>query len=211
MRFNTIALDPPWPYDRTHGQGIAEREYKVMTWDDIAGLGALLAPLMAPNCAVLVWVTAPLLIETVAALGQWNGPRGRPLRYITKAFTWVKIYADGGVYVGLGSHTRSNTEDVWLYSNGSPRRMADDVSQVVMSRIGKHSRKPDEVYRRIERLYPGPRLEVFARRPRPGWVTVGNEIDGQDVRDALRALALAEQPPVAPLPAVRNLTLEEAA
>jgi hypothetical protein len=33
----------------------------------------------------------------------------------------------------------------------------------------EHSRKPDEVYARIEALGEGPYLEVFARFSRPGW------------------------------------------
>jgi N6-adenosine-specific RNA methylase IME4 len=205
MRFSTIFLDPPWPYERTHGQGIAEAEYEVMTWPDIAALGSLLHPVAAPNCAIFVWVTGPLLMETTAAVNAWG------FRYITKAFTWVKTYADGGIYVGLGSHSRANTEDVWLLSNGAPKRQAADVSQVIMARTMEHSRKPDEAYRRAERLYPGPRLEVFARRPRPGWVCLGNEIDGRDVRDALRDLARADQPPAVPEPAVYNLPLLDAA
>jgi hypothetical protein len=32
------------------------------------------------------------------------------------------------------------------------------------------------VYRRIERLYPGPYLELFARKPRDGWTTWGDEL-----------------------------------
>jgi N6-adenosine-specific RNA methylase IME4 len=204
MHFNTIFLDPPWPYDRTYGQGIAENTYEVMTWPEIAALGAALHRVMAPHCAVLCWVTAPLLMETTDALRAWR------MRYITKAFTWIKLYADSGVYVGLGSHSRGNSEDVWLLSNGTPKRHAADVSQVIHSLNTEHSRKPDEAYRRAERLYPGPYLEVFARRPRDGWTCVGNEIDGRDVFDALRDVAAAEQPPETPRPAVYNLSLDTA-
>ena len=32
-----------------------------------------------------------------------------------------------------------------------------------------HSAKPDAFYTLIERLYPGPRTELFSRRARPGW------------------------------------------
>lgn len=32
-----------------------------------------------------------------------------------------------------------------------------------------HSAKPDAFYTLIERLYPGPRTELFSRRSRPGW------------------------------------------
>jgi N6-adenosine-specific RNA methylase IME4 len=42
--------------------------------------------------------------------------------------------------------------------------------------VGEHSVKPDEAFKRIERLYPGPYLELFARQPREGWTVWGNEI-----------------------------------
>ena len=63
-----------------------------------------------------------------------------------------------------------------LATRGSPLRLAADVHQVVIAPIGEHSEKPAEVYRRIERLYGGPRLELFARKLRPGWTTWGDEL-----------------------------------
>ena len=39
----------------------------------------------------------------------------------------------------------------------------------------EHSRKPDETYERIERLLPGPYLELFARQSRPGWDGLGDQ------------------------------------
>ena len=45
-----------------------------------------------------------------------------------------------------------------------------------MAPVGAHSAKPEEVRRRIMRLFPGPYLELYARRPVPGWHTWGNEI-----------------------------------
>jgi N6-adenosine-specific RNA methylase IME4 len=50
-----------------------------------------------------------------------------------------------------------------------------DVHQVVMSPVREHSRKPDEVHDRIERLLAGPYLEMFARKERNNWTTWGNE------------------------------------
>ncbi len=40
-----------------------------------------------------------------------------------------------------------------------------------------HSVKPEEQYAIIERCSPGPYLELFARRRRPGWSVWGNEVD----------------------------------
>jgi N6-adenosine-specific RNA methylase IME4 len=39
----------------------------------------------------------------------------------------------------------------------------------------EHSRKPDEVRDRIERLLPGPRIELFARTTSPGWDSWGDQ------------------------------------
>ena len=36
--------------------------------------------------------------------------------------------------------------------------------------------QPDEAWQRIERLFAGPYLEMFARRERLGWTTWGNEV-----------------------------------
>jgi N6-adenosine-specific RNA methylase IME4 len=41
---------------------------------------------------------------------------------------------------------------------------------------GEHSEKPEEVRRRIERLFPGPYLELYGRKLVPGWTVWGNEI-----------------------------------
>ena len=49
---------------------------------------------------------------------------------------------------------------------------------VLIAPARAHSRKPDEQYAKIERLYPqGRRLELFARQRWPGWDAWGNEVD----------------------------------
>lgn len=39
-----------------------------------------------------------------------------------------------------------------------------------------HSEKPPVIHEWAERLSPGPRLELFARRTRPGWDAVGDQL-----------------------------------
>lgn len=34
-----------------------------------------------------------------------------------------------------------------------------------------------------------PRIELFAREQSNGWVCVGNEVDGMDIRDSLKQIA----------------------
>jgi N6-adenosine-specific RNA methylase IME4 len=67
-----------------------------------------------------------------------------------------------------------------LATRGSPRRLSADVHRVLIAPVGSHSEKPDEAYRRIQRLYPGPFLELFGRRRREGWHVWGNELDCYD-------------------------------
>jgi N6-adenosine-specific RNA methylase IME4 len=53
----------------------------------------------------------------------------------------------------------------------------------------KHSAKPECLQNSLEIMFPTVhKLELFARRIRPGWTCLGNEIDGKDIRDALSDL-----------------------
>jgi len=70
--------------------------------------------------------------------------------------------------------------------------------EAVFAQLSNHSRKPAEIQNRIERLCSGPFLELFARRQRPGWTCLGNEIDGRDIRDALNDIAEAPDAPQIP-------------
>jgi MT-A70 len=76
----------------------------------------------------------------------------------------------------MGYWTRTNGELCLLATRVSPKRLAKDVHQVILSPRGEHSHKPEEVRARIERLLPGPYLEFFARRAADGWTTWGNEM-----------------------------------
>jgi MT-A70/Helix-turn-helix domain len=78
--------------------------------------------------------------------------------------------------MGNGYWTRANPEDCWLCTRGNPKRLYEDVRQLIVAPVMEHSRKPDEVYERIERLVEGPYLELYARRERPGWVSWGAEL-----------------------------------
>jgi N6-adenosine-specific RNA methylase IME4 len=51
------------------------------------------------------------------------------------------------------------------------------VEQVLFAPIREHSRKPDEVRARIDRLVGDvPRIELFAREQAPGWHAWGDEL-----------------------------------
>ena len=59
-------------------------------------------------------------------------------------------------------------------------RPEDRPASVIQAPRREHSRKPDEAYELIERMYPElPKIELFAREERAGWDVWGNEVDSE--------------------------------
>ena len=63
-----------------------------------------------------------------------------------------------------------------LATRGKPKRVSKSVDQLIISKLREHSRKPDEIYNRIEQLVDGPYIELFARNQRKNWDAWGNEV-----------------------------------
>jgi N6-adenosine-specific RNA methylase IME4 len=79
--------------------------------------------------------------------------------------------------IGMGYSTRKQAELCLLFTRGKPKRLSKGVRHVIEAPRREHSRKPDETFTRIEALYAGPYLEMFAREGRPGWTAWGNQTD----------------------------------
>jgi N6-adenosine-specific RNA methylase IME4 len=79
-------------------------------------------------------------------------------------------------YMGLGYWTRANTEVCLLATRGKPKRLNAGVRQAIIAPRREHSRKPDCVHERIERLVAGPYVELFARQRRQGWDVWGHQV-----------------------------------
>jgi N6-adenosine-specific RNA methylase IME4 len=74
---------------------------------------------------------------------------------------------------------RSAAEPWLIGARGSAAVAVRDERNLILAEALEHSRKPDALYPKIERLWPGgPYLELFARRRRVGWDAYGNELGG---------------------------------
>ena len=173
-KYSVIYADPPWSFDVWSGEGkdrSAENHYPTMTQAEIEALPV--GALAADDCALFMWAVMPQLPEALRVIEAWG------FDYKTCAFVWVKQTQDEERFAtGMGYWTRANAEVCLLATRGSPARLNADVHQVVLAPRSEHSRKPEEVAARIERLVPGPYIELFARRPREGWEAWGNQADG---------------------------------
>ncbi len=104
---------------------------------------------------------------------------GWGFEFKTVAFTWVKQNKSGvGFHFGLGYWTRQNPDLCLLGTRGHPKRVDNSVPHLVISPLEGHSKKPDEVRKRIVRLMGDlPRVELFARQAPEGWDVFGNEVE----------------------------------
>jgi len=132
--------------------------------------------LAAKDCALFLWATDPMLPQALEVISSWG------FQFKTVAFTWAKTNAKSeGFFTGMGYWTRSNPEQCLFATRGRPKRKAKDVRQLIVSPRREHSRKPDEVRDRIQRLLDGPYIELFARYHAPGWEAWGNQVNDEDL------------------------------
>lgn len=162
--FRTIVADPPWKYgDDLPGPGRgASKHYPTLTTEQIARREFSFPwPPLAPDSRLFLWATAPLLPEAIYVMRAWG------FHYRTGA-VWEKTGR-----LGMGHTFRVQHEHLLVGVRGRPRVLAHDVRSVFRAPATRHSRKPAEAYALIERLSPGPYVELFARESRPGWTTIG--------------------------------------
>jgi len=165
-RYGVIVADPPWPYRVSKGEGTAKDQYPLMTDAEIWAMPVSM--LTSDDCILFLWATWPKLPEALMTLSHWG------FEYVT-GFPWVKMTKGHGISYGVGYWVRGCSELVMIGRKGnvSPPRLEGFLG--LLSPNLHHSRNPDSVHEIAETL-PGPYLELFARRPREGWDTFGNEI-----------------------------------
>lgn len=182
-KYKIIYADPPWQYRvySKKGQGrSAENHYHTMNIKDIMALPV--DKIADKDCILFLWITFPCLKEGIEVMERWG------FKYKTCGFNWVKRNKKKNTYfMGLGFWTRSNSEVCLIGTKGQPKRVSKSVPQICDARIMEHSRKPAEIRERIVELCGElPRIELFARDKVKGWDSLGDEMDGKDIREALR-------------------------
>jgi N6-adenosine-specific RNA methylase IME4 len=120
----------------------------------------------AANCVLFLWVTSPKVAEGLRVIEAWG------FTYRT-SLVWVKDR------IGLGRYVRNQHEYLMIAKRGDlPLPLPEDhPASVINAPRRAHSEKPEEAHKIIERMYPHlDRCELFARQPRTGWVSWGNEV-----------------------------------
>ncbi len=185
MTYRCIVMDPPWEELGGGGRG-AQNHYSTMELSAIAKT-VMRAPEFKPAASahLWVWVTDNFLLDGLSLIDQLQ------FRYV-RTFCWVKLQrfrvresdvglttldvAADAMQIGLGQYARGSHELCLFATRGGAMLPARAPPSVLFAERNQHSRKPDACYDEwFEQVSPGPRLEMFARRARPGWGVWGNE------------------------------------
>ena len=177
--YKTIVADPPWKEEGGAGRGTGAKYPTIRKRSDILAT-MLAAPCWRPAsvCQLWLWATTTHLRDALWLMDALG------FEYKTFAL-WLKLTKQGTLSMGQGQYMRHTFEPVLFGTKGAARSLSpaghglrDVVETVVGAQRRDHSRKPAEMFDRIELVSLGqPRLEMFARKPRPGWTVWGNEVE----------------------------------
>jgi N6-adenosine-specific RNA methylase IME4 len=189
QKFRCIVADPPWdvkrgaPQGRPKGVQMASQPlpYPTMTVDQIA---AMPVSGVADKAAHLYLWTINRYVEQAYAVARAWGFAPSTL------LVWAKTPKG----LALGGTYALATEFCLFARRGTLAAARREESNWWHWKRGRHSAKPEAFQDMVEKVSPGPRLELFARRARPGWTVWGNEVEANTTAEGRRG---APYPPAA--------------
>jgi N6-adenosine-specific RNA methylase IME4 len=181
-KFRCIVADPPWEYegfasDPTSGRNLSDKDrrpikvealpYQSMTVEEICALPV--GKIVYPDCRLFLWTTNRYLPSAFRVMAEWG------FRY-KQTLVWRKT---GNPSPFGGSVAPNHAEFLIVGTRGNVPVLSRAKSSVIDAPAQRrHSRKPEAFQDMVELVSPGPRLELFARRIRPGWICWGDQLGG---------------------------------
>lgn len=189
--FRCLVADPPWaPDDQLPGatRGAAHN-YRVLTQGEIEGFLVAQAErdpdfAVADNAILFLWRLSSMQREALSVAESWG------FRVLSEV-VWRKLTKEGKPWFGMGRTVRASHEAALICVRGQASKIvaSNSVRSVFEAKVPllpdgsyHHSAKPDEFFMQIvEPLIGGverggPCIELFARRRRPGWAAIGDQL-----------------------------------
>lgn len=164
VRYRTIYADPPWSYSNEASRAAAVNHYQTMSLSDICA--EPVSQLIAEDAHLHLWTTNAFLREAFEVIEAWG--------FVYKScFIWVKPQ------LGMGNYWRVSHEYLLLGVRGALTFADRTMRSWVLAPRTVHSRKPYRVRQLIERVSPGPYLELYGREeiPNSTWTVYGNQVE----------------------------------
>lgn len=170
--FSVIYADPPWAFKTYSDKGkdrSADMYYPTLSYEDIVNFtvqGKPISDIAHKDAALFLWCTSSNILTASDVMRAWD------FEYKTHA-VWVKDK------IGLGLVFRNQHEVLLFGTRGNMPGPQFQPSSVFTYPRGRHSAKPPEIRKNIEKMYPDfdaqTRLELFARETVEGWSAYGFE------------------------------------
>lgn len=170
MNARVLVADPPWKFgDSLPGKKRgASKHYGCLPLHEIMRFPL---PPLADDCALFLWRVSAMQEEALQVVRAWGF---KPHSEIV----WRKTTVNGKLSFGMGRIVRGSHETCLIAVRGRNIPRSRSERSVFDAPVGEHSAKPDAFYEIVERLFPGPYAELFARRQRDGWTCFGDELEG---------------------------------
>lgn len=191
--YKVVVADPPWPFDdKLPGpKRGAESHYRVLKVPDIARfLATDVREKISERSAILfLWCVPAMAREALQVCEGWGFAPKSEIVWVKvgKGVTHPAVVGGAGLAFGMGRYVRMTHERCIIAARGKALHLIQDhaVRSVFFAEVGRHSEKPEVFFDLVEKLVPGgPYLELFARRRRPGWTCLGNELPAASEKSA---------------------------
>ena len=179
--YDCIVCDPPWkPGDSLPGKKRgATKNYATLTTAEIMRFPL---PKLADNAILFLWRLSSMPQDALDVVKAWG--------FVPKSeIVWEKLTKTGKPWFGMGRFVRASHETCIVATRGRFKVASKSVrsrfsANVPVGADGKylHSGKPDEFFALVEQLVTGQKVEMFARKRRPGWCARGNELPASECK-----------------------------
>ncbi|CAE7333022.1 unnamed protein product [Symbiodinium natans] len=163
---SVVMADPPWDIHMELPYGtLTDEEVKNLNIGDIHEDGM-----------IFLWVTGRAMELARECFRLWGYKR-------IEEIVWVKTnQLQRIIRTGRTGHWINHSKEHCLVGiKGNPKLNRNLDCDVIVSEVRETSRKPDEIYNLIERMFPNcQKLELFGRphNVHDNWIICGNQLDG---------------------------------
>lgn len=188
-KYDIIYADPPWKQTRGGKKNVRQNssgkplDYPVCSLLEIEEHLRQADSLTEGDSVLFLWTIDKYLFEAqqiAEMLGYklharmiWDKVTGIPAAFTVRYGHEYLLYMYKGKLTPVAKEERGK------------------IHTVFREKVQKHSQKPDIAYEIIERLYPSQlKIELYARRSRPGWDCWGNQAPG-NYEEALNIVTTA--------------------
>lgn len=202
-KFRTIVADPPWDYagKTPPWRSTSAQSYSLMSLDEICAMP--IKDLATGDAHLYLWAVLPMMREAYEVVEAWGftpetlltwckpgpglggGYRGNTEHLIVARRGWSAVNPTCDMCGGRarGARKCACVIPTWRVKGRLLAECDAQKTSFLTTADGTwyaaprhaHSQKPELFLDLIERMSPGPYLELFARQQRLGWSTWGDE------------------------------------